>query len=68
MFVDARLGSPAVRLLVGKNGIVAAQLTGPDVIVHTAVEVLADADINHLAGAGIDNAVFALCRGDLGIL
>ena len=37
----------------------------PDVIVHTAVEVFADADINHLAGVGIDNAVFALCRGNL---
>lgn len=34
-------------------------------IVHAAVEVFADADINHLAGVGIDNAVFALCLGNL---
>ena len=44
---------------------VAAQLAGSDVIVHTAVEILADADINDLTGVEIDNAVFALCRGNL---
>lgn len=63
--VDTGLRGSAVSLLVGENVVVAADLAGPDMLVHTAVEVLADTDIDHLAGVGIDNAVFALGGGHL---
>lgn len=63
--VNAALGSASVRLLICKDRVVAAELAGPDMLVHAAVEVIADADINGLFGLGIKYAVFALSGGDL---
>ena len=65
MVIDAALGCPAINGLIGKDRIVATQLAAPDVLVHTAVEVIAHASVNGLLGLGIEDAVFALRRRNL---
>lgn len=64
MVVDTALRSSAVGGLVGKNSVVAAELAASDVLVHTAAEVVAYADIHGRFGFGIENTVFPLDRRD----